>query len=89
MPQFLQPYRYHIYSDDARSRKSRDGGQGAAHAALGFDPQEGGVVVVRPDGYVGCIVRLVEGIVTGETLDLYFSRIVPDTQIRESIRSRL
>lgn len=89
LPQFFRPYRYHIYSDDARSRKSREGGQGAAHAALGFDPQEGGVVVVRPHGYVGCIVRLVEGRVTGESLDQYFSRVVPDTQISVSIQSRL
>lgn len=89
LPQFLQPYRYQIYSDDTRSRKSREGGQGAAHAALGFDPQEGGVVIVRPDGYVGCIVRLVEGRLTGETVDLYFSRIVPDTNATDSIQSML
>lgn len=90
LPRFFLPYRYHIYSDDARSRKARDGGQGAAHAALGLDPHEGGVVVVRPDGYVGCVVRLMDGRVTGETLDEYFSRVVPDTmQISESIRSML
>ncbi|PLN83409.1 FAD/NAD(P)-binding domain-containing protein [Aspergillus taichungensis] len=47
LPPFFQPYRYHVYSDDVRRQPSR---QGTAHAKLGFDPREGGVVVVRPDG---------------------------------------
>jgi hypothetical protein len=88
LPQFFLPYRYHIYSDDARSRKYI-GGQGAAHAKLGFDPQEGGVVVVRPDGYVGCIVRLMEGRATAEVLEKYFSSIVPASQTNESISGTL
>ncbi|KOS37938.1 hypothetical protein ACN38_g11252 [Penicillium nordicum] len=89
LPQFFLPYRYHIYSDDARSRKSHAGGQGAAHAKLGFDPREGGVVVVRPDGYVGCIVRLVEGRATAEMLEQYFSGIVPGSQANQPVQSML
>ncbi|KAL4917321.1 phenol hydroxylase [Aspergillus aurantiobrunneus] len=50
LPLFFRVYRYHVYSDDARSRKARAGRQGAAHSELGFDAREGRVVVVRPDG---------------------------------------
>jgi hypothetical protein len=89
LPQFFRPYRYHIYSDDARSRKLHAGGQGAAHVRLGFNPREGGVVVVRPDGYVGCIVRLMEGRETAEELNQYFSDIVPGSQTNELIRSMM
>ncbi|PLB54889.1 phenol 2-monooxygenase [Aspergillus steynii IBT 23096] len=77
LPHFFRPYRYHVYSDDTRSRKLLPGGVGAAHAKLGFDVQEGGVVVVRPDGYVACVVRLVEGRETGEALDRYFAGVLP------------
>jgi len=33
----------------------------------------GAVVVVRPDGYVGCVVKLVEGKGTADALNEYFS----------------
>ncbi|KAJ9485471.1 hypothetical protein VN97_g7893 [Penicillium thymicola] len=91
LPQFFLSYRYHIYSDDARSRKSHAGGQGAAHAKLIIDPREGGVgvVVVLPNGYVGCIVRLVEGRATAEILDRYFSGIVPGSQANQPVQSML
>jgi hypothetical protein len=79
LPQFFRPYRYHIYSDDARSRKLHAGGQGAAHVRLGFNPQEGGVVVVR----------LMEGRETAEELNQYFSDIVPGSQTNELIRSMM
>lgn len=70
-------YRYHVYSDESRSRKFFTEGQGMAHVKMGFDLREGGVVVVRPDGYVGCVVKLEEGRKTAEALDQYFSRFVP------------
>ncbi|KAI2793655.1 hypothetical protein POX_a00238 [Penicillium oxalicum] len=89
LPSFFKPYRYHIYSDDARSRKSHAGFSGAAHAKLGFDPQEGGVVVVRPDGYVGCVLELAEGRATAGGLEKYFSNIVPVSQTNETILSML
>jgi hypothetical protein len=44
----------------------------AAHAKMGLDEERGGVVVVRPDGYVGCVVRLVEGSGTVDALNKYF-----------------
>jgi hypothetical protein len=34
------------------------------------------VVVVRPDGHVGCVVRLVDGEGTVEALEEYFARFV-------------
>lgn len=40
------------------------------------DDDEGFVVVVRPDGYVGCVVRLVEGSGTVDALDAYFGGFV-------------
>lgn len=53
---------------------------GAAHKKMGFDAgvggRGGGVVVVRPDGHVGCVVRLVEGSGTVDALDGYFGAFV-------------
>ena len=74
LPSFFPPYRYHLYSDDARRQPSK---QGAAHAKLGFDPREGGVVVVRPDGYVGCVLGLLPGRATADALEGYFLGLVP------------
>lgn len=89
LPELFVPYRYHVYSDESRSRKSHTGGQGMAHVKMGFDPREGGVVVVRPDGYVGCIVKLVEGRRVAEALDQYFSGFVPGIPVDELIQSML
>lgn len=73
LPSYFLPYRYLIYSDDARHTRDH----GAAHRKMGFDPAEGGVVVARPDGYVGCIVRLVQGRYTAHALEEYFGDFVP------------
>lgn len=86
LPEFFAPYRYHMYSDQSRSRKSHTGRQGMAHVKMGFDSREGGVVVVRPDGYVGCVVKLVEGRRVAEALDHYFSGFVPSIPINKTIR---
>ena len=48
----------------------------AAHTKMGLDEGRGGIVVVRPDGYVGCVVKLVEGKGTVEALDGYFGAFV-------------
>ncbi|CAG7921089.1 unnamed protein product [Penicillium olsonii] len=89
LPPFFQPYRYHVYSDDARSRKSYAGGLGAAHAKLGFALGGGGVILVRPDGYVGCIAKFMEGGATAEVLDRYFSGIVPASLADKNVQSML
>jgi len=43
---------------------------------MGFSEEQGGIVVVRPDGYVGCIVKLVEGSGTCDALNSYFASFV-------------
>jgi hypothetical protein len=39
---------------------------------MGLDQERGGVIVVRPDGYVGIVVSLVEGSATVDALNGYF-----------------
>jgi len=45
----------------------------SAHVKMGLDEEKGGVVVVRPDGYVGIVVSLAEGSGTVDALNEYFS----------------
>jgi hypothetical protein len=42
---------------------------------MGLDEEKGGIVVVRPDGYVGVVVRLEEGKGTCDALNQYFGVI--------------
>ncbi|KAM3455186.1 hypothetical protein MY3296_002555 [Beauveria thailandica] len=72
LPPLLARYRDHIYADDRWDRHFPNS-DATAHARMGLDSEEGGVVVVRPDGYVGMVVRLVEGSGTVEALNEYFS----------------
>jgi hypothetical protein len=72
LPEVLARYYDHVYADnvfDVRVPKA----QAAAHVKMGLSEEEGGVVVVRPDGYVGCVVKLVEGSGTVDALNQYFS----------------
>ncbi|KHN97831.1 phenol 2-monooxygenase [Metarhizium album ARSEF 1941] len=72
VPRLLARYRDHIYADDRWDRRVPFSGA-SAHAKMGLDEQRGAVVVVRPDGYVGVIVSLVEGTGTVNALNEYFS----------------
>ncbi|ORY13519.1 FAD binding domain-domain-containing protein [Clohesyomyces aquaticus] len=72
LPPMFARYRDHVYADDVWDLRVPDA-KAAAHKKMGLDEQEGGIVVVRPDGYVGCVVKLVEGKGTCEALDKYFS----------------
>lgn len=72
VPEVLARYREHIYADDRKDRLLPDV-KAPAHAKLGLDGDHGGVVVVRPDGYVGIVVSLVEGGGTVDALNEYFS----------------
>lgn len=72
LPPLLARYRDLVYADDLWDRRVPDA-RAAAHAKMGFDEERGGVVVVRPDGYVGVAVRLVEGSGTVDALNEYFS----------------
>lgn len=83
LPEYLACYRYHIYTDDVQStEKWSSSGQGAVHAKMGFDSEQGGVAIVRPDGYIGCVLSLQEGSGTGDGLNEYFSGIVVDGGIQ-------
>jgi Phenol hydroxylase, C-terminal dimerisation domain/FAD binding domain len=72
LPQVVKDYHHHIYTDDIPDVRVPQA-KFSAHEKLGFDPEKGGVVVVRPDSHVSCIVRLVEGSGTVDALNAYFS----------------
>ncbi|GAB7350711.1 hypothetical protein MBLNU459_g1267t1 [Dothideomycetes sp. NU459] len=71
LPPLLARYFDHVYADDIWDRLVPDA-KAAAHAKMGLSEDEGGVIVVRPDGYVGCVVKLVEGTGTIDALNDYF-----------------
>lgn len=72
VPELLARYRDHIYADDRKDARFPDA-KATAHAKMGLDEELGGVVVVRPDGYVGIVTSLVEGSGTVDALNEYFS----------------
>jgi hypothetical protein len=74
LPDVLAQYRDHVYADDIACYRTQNA-RAAAHIKLGFDEERGGVVVVRPDGYVGCSLALVEGPETVEGINKYFAPI--------------
>lgn len=78
VPELLARYRDLIYADDVWSRRVPDA-KAAAHAKMGLDEEKGGVVVVRPDGYVGVVVGLAEGGGTVDALNEYFSAFTAKT----------
>ncbi|KAF1941839.1 phenol 2-monooxygenase [Clathrospora elynae] len=74
LPQPFSRYADHVYADDVWDQRVPEA-KAAAHAKMGLDEEKGGVVVVRPDGYVGVVVGLEEGVGTGEALDMWFSGV--------------
>lgn len=72
VPETLARYRDHVYADDIWEKRVENA-KASAHAKMGLDQERGGVVVVRPDGYVGVVVKLVEGSGTVDVLNEYFS----------------
>lgn len=75
VPALLARYLDHVYADDVWDRQVPEA-KASAHAKMGLDGERGGVVVVRPDGYVGAVVRLEEGGGTVEALNEYFGSFV-------------
>lgn len=71
VPDVLARYRDHVYADDIWDKQVPDA-TSSAHTKMGFSEEKGGVVVVRPDGYVGVVVSLVEGSGTVDALNEYF-----------------
>lgn len=70
-PEVLARYRDNVYADDRWDRRVANA-KASAHAKMGLDETRGGVVVVRPDGYVGAVVKLTEGSGTVDALNQYF-----------------
>ncbi|KAL8716891.1 MAG: hypothetical protein Q9225_005814 [Loekoesia sp. 1 TL-2023] len=75
VPALLARYSDHIYADDAWDHRVPEA-QASAHAKMDLDANPEGVVIVRPDGHVGCAVRLVEGSGTADALNEYFGAFV-------------
>jgi 2-polyprenyl-6-methoxyphenol hydroxylase-like FAD-dependent oxidoreductase len=71
LPALFQDYSARIYADDIWDAKVPES-KAAAHAKVGLE-KTGGVIVVRPDGHVGCVVGLVEGKATVGALESYFA----------------
>ncbi|KAF7919723.1 uncharacterized protein EAE97_011641 [Botrytis byssoidea] len=71
VPKILARYSDHVYADDIWDRIVPDA-KASSHSKMGLDEERGGVVVVRPDGYVGIVVALEAGSVTVDALNKYF-----------------
>jgi hypothetical protein len=78
VPKTLARYRDHVYADDIWDQRVPEA-KAAAHAKMGLDEEKGGIVVVRPDGYVGIVVSLVEGSGTVDALNAYFGSFCTKT----------
>lgn len=72
LPEVLSRYQDHVYADDVWDERVPDA-KAAAHAKMGLSEEDGGIVIVRPDGYVGCVVKLVEGSGPVDALNQYFA----------------
>ncbi|KAL5596402.1 hypothetical protein BROUX41_006697 [Berkeleyomyces rouxiae] len=81
LPPTLARYRSHVYADD------RNGA--AAHKRMGLEGHRGAVAVVRPDGYVGIAVRLVEGSGTCDVLNEYFGGFCTRTSVSGGPKAQL
>ena len=56
VPYSLRQYRDQLYADDLPVWRVPQAGENAPiHTKYGIDPAKGGIVVVRPDGYVGAV----------------------------------
>ena len=78
LPAVLARYSNHIYADDVKDERV-PGAKASAHAKMGLDEERGGVLVVRPDGHVGCVVGLSEGSGTVNALNAYFGAFTSRT----------
>ena len=88
LPPILARYSDHVYADDVWDPRVPDA-KAAAHAKMGLDAERGGVVVVRPDGHVACVVSLVEGSETVDALNEYFGAFVAKGIGKSSMQAQL
>lgn len=84
----LGPLRAWIYADDVEAggeRLSDDDGDesvGGLHSKWGLDRKQGGVVVVRPDGYVGCVL----GLDDVDAIEKYFAGFLTPAASKQKTR---
>jgi len=95
LPAVLARYRTHVYADDVWDKRVPDA-EAAAHAKMGLEQGQRAVVVVRPDGYVGAVLRLDDGAETVRALNAYFAAFVDrkldvaeEQQVMEQVRAQL
>ncbi|GAT19572.1 phenol 2-monooxygenase [Aspergillus luchuensis] len=88
LPDYFACYRYHVYADDREMSQRGEAKERNAHIKMGFDADKGGIVVVRPDGYVGCVLDLSEGRTSGSALNRYFKATVPEHE-HDAVAARL
>lgn len=88
LPSILARYSDHVYADDVWDPRVPDV-RAAAHAKMGLDAEKGGLVIVRPDGHVGCVVSLVEGSGTVDALNGYFGAFVSKSVGRSKPQAQL
>ena len=88
LPPLLARYSNHVYADDVWDERVPDA-KASAHAKMGLDPEQGGVLVVRPDGHIGCVVGLVEGSDTVDALNAYFGTFTARPMGNVEVRARL
>ncbi|KIY48300.1 putative FAD monooxygenase [Fistulina hepatica ATCC 64428] len=74
LPALLRRHQDLIFSDDRPEERkwAPDAKDALVHAKFGI-PGEGAVALVRPDGYVGIVLNLANGMATGGALEKYFS----------------
>lgn len=88
LPPLLARYSHHVYADDIPDPGAPDT-KASAHAKLGLDEQSGGILVVRPDGHVGCVVGLAPGHGTVNALNDYFAAFVSTSIGTETVQAVL
>ncbi|KAJ5811701.1 hypothetical protein N7474_008002 [Penicillium riverlandense] len=88
IPQILRDYHHHIYADDIPDVRVPHA-KFSAHEKLGLNPDQGCVVVTRPDSHVACTVQLVEGSGTVDALNDYFNSFSAKSLGQDSQQSRL
>lgn len=88
LPPVLARYSDHVYADDVWDARVPDA-KASAHAKMGLSAEKGGIVVVRPDGHIGCVVGLVEGSETVDALNDYFGAFVAKPIGKSSVQAQL
>ncbi|GAA5973223.1 hypothetical protein JCM11641_006331 [Rhodosporidiobolus odoratus] len=71
LPYNVRIYRDNIYSDDIYDRRVGKDAKASIHTKWGVSTETGGIVVVRPDGYVGAVVPFNED--GFEAVNAYFA----------------